>query len=160
MIFHIISCRFVPNDLHSLVFGILPFYIRFMMSFLGIVVSLDAIFSNLFRYCSFSSFKRSCYVILTSAFIQQHLYFFSLHKGNVAIFLFVFNLFHVAIILSPSVRLQSGIRAITLSKTEYLNMHKAQKELKQRLDLMEKILMDFTKDEIISAYANKLKKIS
>ncbi|HBB57019.1 TPA: hypothetical protein DEW47_02935 [Patescibacteria group bacterium] len=52
------------------------------------------------------------------------------------------------------------MNTITLPKIEYLNMHKAQKELKQRLDLMEKILMDFTKDEIISAYANKLKKIS
>lgn len=52
------------------------------------------------------------------------------------------------------------MNTITLPKTEYLNMHKTQKELKQRLDLMEKMLMDFTKDEVISARVNKLNKIS
>ena len=49
---------------------------------------------------------------------------------------------------------------IILSKIEYLNMHKTQKELKQRLDSMEKMFMDFTKDEVVSARANKLNKIS
>ena len=49
---------------------------------------------------------------------------------------------------------------ITLPKIEYLNMHKTQKELKQRLDCVEKMLMDFTKDEVVSARANKLNKIS
>ena len=39
-------------------------------------------------------------------------------------------------------------------------MHKTQKELKQRLDSMEKMFMDFTKDEVVSARANKLNKIS
>lgn len=39
-------------------------------------------------------------------------------------------------------------------------MHKTQKELKQRLDLMEKMLSDFTKDKVISARVNKLNKIS
>ena len=39
-------------------------------------------------------------------------------------------------------------------------MHKTQKELKQRLDLMEKKLMDFAKDEVVSTYAIKLNKIS
>ena len=49
---------------------------------------------------------------------------------------------------------------ITLPKIEYLNMHKNQKELKQRLDLMEKMLVDVAKDEVNLLYANKLKKIS
>jgi len=52
------------------------------------------------------------------------------------------------------------MNTITLPKIEYLNMHKAQKELRQRLDLMEKKLMDFAKDEVVSAYVNKLNKIS
>lgn len=52
------------------------------------------------------------------------------------------------------------MNTIIVSKIEYLNMHKTQKELKQRLDCVEKMLMDFTKDEVISARANKLNKIS
>ena len=52
------------------------------------------------------------------------------------------------------------MNTIIMPKIEYLNMHKTQKELKQRLDCVEKMLMDFTKDEVISARANKLNKIS
>lgn len=52
------------------------------------------------------------------------------------------------------------MNTVTLPKIEYLNMHKTQKELKQRLNLVEKALIDFTKDEIGSAYAIKLNKIS
>lgn len=52
------------------------------------------------------------------------------------------------------------MNTITLPKIEYLNMYKAQKELKQRLDSMEKMLIDFAKDEISSARAIKLNKIS
>ena len=39
---------------------------------------------------------------------------------------------------------------ITLPKIGYLNMHKTQKELKQRTRLCGKMLMDFTKDEVVS----------
>ena len=49
---------------------------------------------------------------------------------------------------------------ITLPKIEYLNMYKNQKELKQRLDLIEKMIIDVAKDEVDLLYANKLKKIS
>lgn len=52
------------------------------------------------------------------------------------------------------------MNTITLPKIEYLNMHKTQKELKQRLDLVEKTLIDFAKDEISLSYAVKLNKIS
>lgn len=52
------------------------------------------------------------------------------------------------------------MNTIILPKTEYLNMHKTQKELKQRLNLVEKALIDFTKDEISLSYAVKLNKIS
>jgi len=52
------------------------------------------------------------------------------------------------------------MNTIIVSKIEYLNMHKTQKELKQRLDSMEKMLTDFTEDEVVSARANKLNKIS
>ena len=49
---------------------------------------------------------------------------------------------------------------ITLPKIEYLNMYKNQKELKQRLDFIEKMIIDVAKDEVNLLYANKLKKIS
>ena len=43
------------------------------------------------------------------------------------------------------------MNTIIVSKIEYLNMHKTQKELEERLDCVEKMLMDFTKDEVISS---------
>lgn len=52
------------------------------------------------------------------------------------------------------------MNTITLPKIEYLNIHRTQKELKQRLDLVEKTLIDFAKDEISLSYAVKLNKIS
>lgn len=49
---------------------------------------------------------------------------------------------------------------ITLSKTKYLDIHNSQKRLTQKVNLMQKMLLDLTEDEVRPGYADKLNKIS
>lgn len=52
------------------------------------------------------------------------------------------------------------MNTITLSKTKYLDIHNSQKKLTQKVNLMQKILMDLTEDNVCPEYADKLNKIS
>lgn len=52
------------------------------------------------------------------------------------------------------------MNTITLSKTKYLDIHNSQKRLTEKVNLMQKILLDLTEDSICPKYADKLNKIS
>lgn len=52
------------------------------------------------------------------------------------------------------------MNTITLSKTKYLNIYNSQKKLTEKVNLMQKILLDLTEDSVRPEYADKLNKIS
>jgi hypothetical protein len=52
------------------------------------------------------------------------------------------------------------MNTITLSKTKYLDIQNSQEKLTQKVNLMQKILLDLAKDNVRPKYADKLNKIS
>ncbi|MBT4894749.1 hypothetical protein HON59_01655 [bacterium] len=52
------------------------------------------------------------------------------------------------------------MNTITLSKTKYLNIQDSQKKLMQKVELMQKMLLELAEDNVLPKYADKLNKIS
>ncbi|MBT3282776.1 hypothetical protein HN375_01295 [bacterium] len=52
------------------------------------------------------------------------------------------------------------MNTITLSKTKYLNIQDSQKKLMQKVELMQKMLLELAEDNVRPKYADKLNKIS